>query len=91
MSGFEHDLLIERAQAGLSRTKAEGKTPGRPTALQNHDMEDIHERLSAGETVSAIAKKRSTSRQTIMRIRDAQAPAQQATEIHPLQVDVSRC
>lgn len=67
---FERDLLIERTQSGLSRAKAEGKTLGRPNALQGYDIKNVHDRLSAGETVSAIAKDKGTSRQTIMRIRD---------------------
>ena len=72
---FERDLLIERTQSGLSRAKAEGKVLGRPHALQGRDIENVHDRLAAGETVSAIAKEHNISRQTIMRIRDAQAPA----------------
>ena len=68
---FERDLLIERTQSGLSRAKAEGKTLGRPTALQDRDVKNIQERLAAGETVSAIAKLHSTSRQTIMRVRNS--------------------
>ena len=72
---FERDLLIERTQSGLSRAKAEGKTLGRPHALQGREIEVVRNRLAAGETVSAIAKEHNISRQTIMRIRDAQAPA----------------
>ena len=68
---FERDLLIERTQSGLIRAKAEGKTLGRPTALQGHDIKHVHERLAAGDSVSAIAKAKNTSRQTIMRIRNA--------------------
>lgn len=68
---FERDLLIERTQSGLSRAKAEGKVLGRPSALRSCDIKDVHARLVAGESVSAIAKAHSTSRQTIMRIRDA--------------------
>ena len=68
---FERDLLIERTQSGLSRAKAEGKTLGRPHALQGRVIDDVRQRLAAGDSVSAIAKDNSTSRQTIMRIRDA--------------------
>ena len=68
---FERDLLIERTQSGLSRAKSEGKTLGRPTALQGYDMDDVRVRLAAGATVSALAKSYRTSRQTIMRIRAA--------------------
>jgi putative DNA-invertase from lambdoid prophage Rac len=71
---FERDLLIERTQSGLSRARAEGKTLGRPAALQGHVIDDVRQRLAAGDSVSAIAKDNSTSRQTIMRIRNALAP-----------------
>ncbi|WP_395316600.1 recombinase family protein [Variovorax sp. UC74_104] len=71
---FERDLLIERTQAGLARAKSEGKMLGRPQALRGREIDDVRERLAAGESVAAIARAFSTSRQTIMRIRDAAAP-----------------
>jgi putative DNA-invertase from lambdoid prophage Rac len=69
---FERDLLIERTQSGLARAKAQGKPPGRPTALTTGQQAQVRERIAAGETVSAIARDMGTSRQTIMRARDAQ-------------------
>lgn len=68
---FERDLLIERTQAGLLRAKAEGKALGRPPALQGKVMADVRQRLQRGEAIAAIARLHNTSRQTIMRIRDA--------------------
>ena len=68
---FERDLLIERTQAGLARAKAEGKTLGRPPALSGERQELVRQRLANGEGVSAIARDIKTSRQTIMRARDA--------------------
>ena len=67
---FEHDLLIERTQAGLDRAKAQGKTLGRPPALSADQQHIVRERIENGEPISAIARHFSTSRQTIMRIRD---------------------
>lgn len=75
MAEFERDLLIERTQSGLSRAKAEGKTLGRPRSLDDSVMGDVRARLKAGETVSEVARSYSTSRQTIMRIRDAAVEA----------------
>ena len=69
---FERDLLIERTQAGLARAKSEGKTLGRPHALPLHEATAARARLAAGESVSAVAREYGTSRQTIMRIRDAE-------------------
>ncbi len=69
---FERDLLIERTQSGLARAKAQGKPLGRPATLTADQQAQVRERIAAGETVSAIARDMGTSRQTIMRARDAQ-------------------
>jgi putative DNA-invertase from lambdoid prophage Rac len=68
---FERDLLIERTHAGLERAKAEGKTLGRPAALDDDQREVVRAQLAEGITISAVARHLSTSRQTIMRVRDA--------------------
>lgn len=69
---FERDLLIERTQSGLARAKAQGKPLGRPTALTADQQAQVRDRIASGETISAIARDMGTSRQTIMRARDAQ-------------------
>ena len=68
---FERDLLIERTQAGLSRAKAEGKQLGRPASLTADQRGSVARRLGEGAGVSALAREFKTSRQTILRIRDA--------------------
>jgi putative DNA-invertase from lambdoid prophage Rac len=68
---FERDLLIERTNAGIKRAKAEGKTFGRPSALTAAQQEQVKEQVKAGVPVAQIAKAFSTSRQTIMRVREA--------------------
>ncbi len=68
---FERDLLIERTQAGLSRAKAAGKQFGRPPALNAEARADVVKRLAAGSNVSELARDFKTTRQTIMRIREA--------------------
>ena len=68
---FERDLLIERTQAGLKRAKAEGKTLGRPAVLDDDQREVVRAQLAEGITISALARNLGTSRQTIMRVRDA--------------------
>ncbi|WP_165651487.1 recombinase family protein [Burkholderia gladioli] len=68
---FERDLLIERTQAGIARAKAEGKSMGRPSALSNVQQDEVRRHLSEGASVASLTKRYSTSRQTIMRIRDA--------------------
>ncbi|WP_246795463.1 recombinase family protein [Burkholderia perseverans] len=68
---FERDLLIERTQAGIARARAEGKPMGRPAALTKQQQDEVRRQLSDGASVSRVAKLYSTSRQTIMRIRDS--------------------
>ena len=66
---FERDLLIERTNAGIERAKAEGKQMGRPHSLNEARRAEIQQRLSQGESVSALARDFDTTRQTIMRVR----------------------
>jgi putative DNA-invertase from lambdoid prophage Rac len=58
-------------QAGLARAKAEGKSLGRPRALTPTKEAEALRRLREGEAVAAVARELETSRQTIMRLRDA--------------------
>lgn len=67
---FERDLLIERTQAGIARAKAEGKSMGRPSTLSKPQQEEIRRQLDEGASVASLAKRYTTSRQTIMRVRD---------------------
>lgn len=71
---FERDLLIERTHAGLARAKGNGTVLGRPSSLSKAQAGEVLKRLEAGEAVAALAREYDTSRQSIMRIRDA-APA----------------
>nr|WP_084664589.1 recombinase family protein [Pseudochrobactrum sp. AO18b] len=66
---FERDLLIERTQSGLKRAKSEGKSLGRPSTFDDKQKQDVLADLVEGRSISAIARKFVTSRQTIMRIR----------------------
>jgi putative DNA-invertase from lambdoid prophage Rac len=68
---FERDLLIERTQSGLKRVKAAGEVFGRPPTLTEAQRTAVQEQIAAGASVSALAKRYGTSRQTVMRARDA--------------------
>ena len=70
---FERDLLIERTQAGLALAKASGKVIGRPQSLDKGQVGIVRQKLSEGHSVASVAREFRTSRQTIMRVRDAQA------------------
>lgn len=73
---FERDLLIERTQSGLARARAEGTRLGRRPSVDGRKQAQILEALKQGESVNAVASRFGTSRQTIMRIRDAKAKVQ---------------
>ena len=72
---FERDLLIERTYSGLKRAKAEGKKFGRPSALSESQQFDVLEKLKGESSVSSLAREYKTSRQTIIRIREANLEA----------------
>jgi putative DNA-invertase from lambdoid prophage Rac len=67
---FERDLLIKRTQSGLRRAKSAGKVLGRPAQLGDAQRQIVLDELAKGVSVSALAKRFTTSRQTIMRVRD---------------------
>ena len=54
----------------LKRAKSEGKALGRPSTLNDKQKQDVRGDLATGMSVSAVARKFATSRQTIMRVRD---------------------
>ncbi len=69
MAEFELSLIRERTAAGLARAAAAGKHPGRKFALPPERRADVRARLTAGATVSDVARELKVSRQTIMRAR----------------------
>lgn len=68
---FEPDLLLERAHSCIARAKAAGKRFGRPSALNEEQRLAMIVRLKAGESISAVARQFSTTRQTILRVKAA--------------------
>jgi putative DNA-invertase from lambdoid prophage Rac len=68
---FERDLLIERTQAGIIRAKATGKRFGRRPSLNADQQAAVVERLDTGDSITKVAREFKTTRQTIMRVREA--------------------
>lgn len=66
---FERDQMIERTNAGLTRSRASGTKFGRKEALPAGKQSQVLQMLACGESVSKLARDFGTSRQTIMRIR----------------------
>ncbi|MCA1971544.1 MAG: recombinase family protein [Caenispirillum sp.] len=67
----ERDILIERTQAGLQRAKKQGKTLGRPKGGAWAQALEIRSCLAEGLSVSEVARRFATTRQTVLRIREA--------------------
>jgi putative DNA-invertase from lambdoid prophage Rac len=68
---FERDLLIERTQSGINRAKAAGKRLGRRPSLNTEQQAVVLRKLDASANIAEIAREFKTTRQTIMRVRDA--------------------
>lgn len=68
---FERDLLLERTQVGIARARADGKHMGRPATFTPEQAQEVREKLGLGATVAGLAREYKTTRQTIMRVRDA--------------------
>ena len=64
---------FERTQSGIIRAKAAGKQFGRPPALNGEERAAVVQRLDAGATIAEIAREFKTTRQTIMRVREAKS------------------
>ena len=68
---FERDLLIERTQAGITRARAAGKRFGRPPTLNKEQRTELLKQLATGISIAALARQFKTSRQTILRAKEA--------------------
>ncbi len=62
--------LLDKMETGDILVVTKLDRLGRPPALSVYQQKNVRERLSAGESVSSIARDLKTSRQTIMRVRD---------------------
>jgi len=75
---MERDLLIERTHAGIARARSEGKHIGRPFKTSAGQRSEMVASLAAGATVSAVARKYSVSRATVIATRSAHQQAKAA-------------
>ncbi|WP_327345079.1 recombinase family protein [Streptomyces europaeiscabiei] len=69
MTEFERSLIMERTRtrAGLDAAKAQGRTGGRPSVVNEDVLTAARARKVKGESVSAIAKALGVSRATLYR------------------------
>lgn len=72
LAEFERDLLVERTQSCIARARAAGKRFGRPPSLGESERKAVLKRLRAGVAIAEVARKFGSSRQTVMRVREAE-------------------
>ncbi|RQS61597.1 recombinase family protein [Burkholderia sp. Bp8963] len=69
----------QRSRESLKSAQENGRRTGRPASLSRHDRERVMRSLGKGLSVSEVARRFGTSRQTVMRIR-ASSEARAAEE-----------
>src|SRR3954447_5406968 len=64
---FEREIIRERTKAGVVAAKSRGRSGGRPAKLEGKRAEHAKNLLSAGTSVSAVARSMGVSRSTVLR------------------------
>ena len=67
---WERESIRGRIRAGVDRAAAEGRTGGRPPALDSEKTQAVKDFLEGGRSVSAAARTFNVSRATIRAVRD---------------------
>ena len=62
---FERSMILERQREGIAIAKAAGKYKGRRASLTADQAEELRQRLTTGESVTALARDYGISRQTV--------------------------
>ena len=62
---FERSMILERQREGIAIAKAAGKYKGRKASLSQTQVQELRERLAAGESVTVLAADYGVSRQTV--------------------------
>jgi DNA invertase Pin-like site-specific DNA recombinase len=64
---FERAIIRERTKAGVAAARRRGRHPGRKPLLEGERLEVAQNLLSAGTSVSAVARSMGVSRSTVLR------------------------
>jgi putative DNA-invertase from lambdoid prophage Rac len=70
LAEWERDSIRGRTQAGVDRAAAEGRTGGRPPALDSEKLQAVRDFLGGGGSVSAAARTFGVSRPTVRAVKD---------------------
>ena len=70
LAEFERGLIEERTKAGLEAARAQGRTGGRPRALDEKEVEVARHLINGGMSVTEAARTLKVSRATLYRAYD---------------------
>ena len=70
LAEWERETIRDRIRAGVDHAAAEGRTGGRPPALDSEKLRAVRDFLDNGGSVSAAAKAFGVSRPTVRAVRD---------------------
>ena len=56
LAEWERETIRDRIKAGVDRAAAEGRTGGRPPALDSEKIQDVQDLLANGRSISSIAR-----------------------------------
>ena len=81
LAEWERDSIRGRTQAGVDRAAAEGRTGGRPPALDSEKLQAVRGFLDNGGSVSAAARAFGVSRPTVRAVKDGTHPDQNGSAL----------
>ena len=76
LTKWEREIIRDRIKAGVDRAAAEGRTGGRPPALDSEKLQAVRDFLDNGGSVSAAARAFGVSRPTVRAVKDGTYPDQ---------------
>ena len=81
LAEWERETIRDRIKAGVDRAAAEGRTGGRPPALDSEKLRAVRDFLENGGSVSAAARAFRVSRPTVRAVKDGTYPDQDGSAL----------
>ena len=81
LAEWERETIRDRIRAGVDRAASEGRTGGRPPALDSEKLQAVRDFLDNGGSVSAAARAFGVSRPTVRAVKDGTYPDQNGSAL----------
>ena len=81
LAEWERETIRDRIKAGVDRAAAEGRTGGRPPALDSEKLRAVRDFLENGVSVSAAARAFRVSWPTVRAVKDGTYPGQDGSAL----------